>query len=370
MRVLRIAVMTAILLAPAQLALAQEEMPVIVAQLVVEITSFTNCQEVKIVYTIGWYDGYEVVFDNSHPERMNSGDFEIDPIKGRKFIKINERKVGRANYADVVYYLRHISPKMKPIEPRKIPEQIFYYRCPSCEPGKPVDQLPLEEIKSPAIVLNYVTVLTPGADDIKDRVDFGSFSQQALWLRGTALFIFVMFSGLTIYILFRKPTGVESASDRSLALGQKKEAIVYRPNRATALTMFLRISKSKSKKVWLARYHTNPKKTLADFSNELQNLILSFVPSARDSDTTNDILAKSLKLKPTRLASLISHLTERLAVYDRVLDSNERIDLERAIDNTGKLAGKLKRRHLCWYAVLERRDSIVAKLKSVLRRKP
>ena len=51
---LRTAVMAATLLVPAQLALAQEEMPVIVKQPVVEITSFTNWQEVKIIYTIGW----------------------------------------------------------------------------------------------------------------------------------------------------------------------------------------------------------------------------------------------------------------------------------------------------------------------------
>lgn len=364
MRGLRIVAMAAILLVPAQLALAQEEMPVIVNKPVVEITTFTNWQEIKITYTIGWHDGYDIVFDNSHPERMNFGDFEIDPIRGRRFIQINERKVGQANYTDLVYYLRHISPKMKPIEPRKIPEQVFYFRCPSCEPGKPADQLPLEEIKSSAIILNYVTVLTPDAGDIKDRIDFGSFSQQAVWLKGMGIFIFVAFSCLAIYILFRRPTGVASVPDQSFAPDQKPEAVIYRPERAMALSKFLRVSKSIKDE--LAKPQTDHKKALADFSNELQSLILSFVPSAQDSDVTSDILTKLSKLRPSRLANIVYYLTGHLDLCDKALDSDGYINLERTIEDTGKLAGRLKRRHLFWYAVLEKRDSVVAKIKGVI----
>lgn len=367
MRGLLIVALAAIWLAPAQLALAQEEMPVIVDKPVVEISSFTNWQEIKITYTIGWLDGYQVVFDNSHPERMNFGDFELDPNRGQKFIKINERQVGRANYADLVYYLRHISPKMKQIEPRKVPEQVFYFRCLVCQPGKPIDQLPLEEIKSPAILLNYVTVLTPETGDIKDRIDFGSFGQLARWVKMAAIFIFIVFSGLPVYFLFRRRVGVVSGSEQLLAADQTPEMVNYRPDRATARKKFLQISASK--KVWLVACQSDHKKALANFSDELQSLILSFVPTAQDSDTTKGILIKATKLKPSRLASVIVSLAEHLAVCDELLDSGTLTNLEQTIEVTGQLAGRLRGRYLFWYAVLEKCDSLIAQFRKISRRK-
>lgn len=372
MRGSRVVALAAILLVPARIALAQEEMPVVVDKPVVEITSFTNWQEIKVTYTIGWFDGYEVVFGNSHPERMNFGDFEINPIRGREFIKINERKVGQANYADLVYYLRHISPKMKPLEPRKIPEQVFYFRCLSCEPGKPIDQLPLEEIKSPPLVLNYVTVLTPDADDIKDRIDFGSFSREAMWLKWAAILFFATLSGLSAYLLFRKPSEAVLTEDQSMAADRGLESsVVRRLDRAAALAKFLKISLAVKTK--LAERQVNRQRLLADFSNELQGLILSFMPSARDSDTANELVTKSATLKPPRLARLVSYLASYLAVCDQALDEDDLINLERTIEETVKLAGKLKKRYLLWYSVLERWDSVIGKvniLKSRLRRKP
>lgn len=166
----------------------------------VSMTVFTNWQVIEVTYTLHWLDGYSPRFDLVEPEVMSFSPFELDPIRGHKQVKLNERKYKQENYVDLVYYLRHVGETKGEMP---IPEQIFKYTKDVA--GQSSEGQELREHKVPPLPLRYDSVLTKDANDIMDPIDFGSFKEQSqFWLK-LIVVPAVLFCAI-LFLLFRKPT--------------------------------------------------------------------------------------------------------------------------------------------------------------------
>lgn len=298
--------------------IAQEEMPVIVDPPRVSMTVFTNWQEIQLTYTIRWLDGYEPLFDEAKPENMSFGEFELDPIKGQKLIKINERKYKKENYADLVYYLRYIGEKKGDIT---IPEQEFRYTKEGA--GKSIESLEVYEVKAPGITLRYDSVLTKDADDIMDRVDFGSFRGQKNLFKGLIVGIALIFS-MVIFLLFRKPAiyaAKKTSETKAVSAGQTideqeerlapKYARIFLGNKLVRLQMGLVDNPDDQK------FHDAARKTIC---NELRRFFLLYVPDLAEGEfSCEDIRTKISRIPEKRKKELLIVLTNQLEYHENFL---------------------------------------------------
>ncbi len=165
-------------------------------------TAFTNWENIELTYIVRYMKGYEPLLDDMKPRNMVFGPLELDPEFADNIDVRNKRSSGNESYFDVVYHLRYIKEKKEELE---IPGQKFSYI--ELQAGKERTELPAKHFETQKFLLAYRTVLTRDADDIKDPIDFGSFSGPALrWkvASGVVLFFGLIFS----LLIFRKPVVV------------------------------------------------------------------------------------------------------------------------------------------------------------------
>ncbi|MBI2063520.1 MAG: hypothetical protein HYT65_00800 [Candidatus Yanofskybacteria bacterium] len=316
------------------------ENPVIVDQPISDRTVYTNWEEVKLTYTVRWLDGYKLLYEMSEPENMSFGEFELDPIRGHELERQNRRRYKKENYEDLVYYLRHIDIKKGDM---LIPEQEFQYV--KEEAGRSKEDLEVYTVKAPGIMLRYDSVLTKNADDIIDRVDFGSFKEQENIMNGLIGVLFMIF-GAAIFQLFWKPavstarkTSKTKTASASQIIDEQEERLA--PKHAL---MFLN-NKLAQLQANLAGESDNQKlrETRAAVCNELRRFFLSYVAELRDGEFTyDDIGSKISQISQKRKRELLFLLNNRLEHNENILYREEtRSGLIDEITAMRKFAGEL-----------------------------
>lgn len=294
----------------------------------VEITAFTNWQEIQVTYPVRWLDGYKPLLDKAKPEAMSFSAiqetkegkkelerFEFDPIKGQELIQVNQRKYKKENYVDLVYYLRYIGETKGDL---MIPEQSFYYI--SEEPGKPEEGQEAHEVKAPALKLRYDSVLTKDANDIMDTIDFGSFMAQAKLFRNLAWaipFLGVLF----LVLLFWRPVVVSAKqttelqavtdvpSQSWLARLPPKEALAHFDRRLDELKAKLSADPSAETVV------------RGELCNELRGFLLSYVPGLLESETLSlvETQNKISRLNNAKKQDILRYFSNSLKYHEEAL---------------------------------------------------
>ncbi|GEM_PF-4309690 len=173
-------------------------------------TAFTNWDRIDLIYTLRWADGYEPIYEDIKPDNMNFSPLELDEgFETGKPELSNRREYTREfkeHYVDVTYHLRYAGEKKGEIT---ISPQIFRYR--KIQAGKA--DFETLSFKTEKFTLKYDTTLTPDASDIKDMINFGSFSGLALLWHGGAVGTFLVLSLLAAFLIFRRPLLVVDISD-------------------------------------------------------------------------------------------------------------------------------------------------------------
>ncbi len=180
----------------------QEVSPLIVEGPRISKTVFTNWQNIELTYIVRYMKGYEPLLDDMKPRNMFFGPLELDPEFADNLDIRNKRSSGGESYFDVVYHLRYIKEKKEELE---IPGQKFSYI--QLQAGKEITELSAEHFETQKFLLAYKTVLTSNADDIKDPIDFGSFSGPA-WRWKVASGGVLVFGLIFSLLIFRKPVVV------------------------------------------------------------------------------------------------------------------------------------------------------------------
>lgn len=302
------------------------ENPVIVDLPWVSRTVFTNWVEIEVVYTVRWLDGYKPLFDQVKPENMSFNPFELDPISGQKLELRDRRKYKKENYQDIIYHLKHIGEKKGDVI---ISEQVFYYV--KEEPGKSLENLETKEFKAPGFLLRYDSVLTNGADDIMDRVDFGSFKRQEYFWKGLSGGLALVF-GVVLFLLFRRPVVVAGkiSKTKTVFAGQvineqkerltPKYALVFLSDKLFRLQLGFAGNPNNLK----LHYETR-----VAICNELRQFFLSFVPCLMEGEFTfREIRDKISLISEKRKRELLVVITKRLEAYEKILY----LDLEKIKD--------------------------------------
>ncbi len=285
---------------------AQEEYPVIVRAPSVSVTVFTNWQRIKLTYTVGYMDGYQVLLDGPQgvqPESMSFG-LELDPEKGTKLEVTNRRKFKDENYFDLVYYLRYIDEKKGDLI---IPEQAFRYV--KEEPGKPLEGREVYTFKSPPTILRYDSVLTKGADDIIDTIDFGSFQKEERFWKNTVA-IQIAFTLWLLFLLFRQP-----AKFRAVGLKSKDgKAVDESDDQAEQ-----RLMPREALKLFMLKLQEKKGLNHAKLANGLKQLLIAYVPEILNSDTPKEIQAKILAMEYVREKTALYKLMNELVYLNSAL---------------------------------------------------
>ena len=335
--------------------LAQEEMPVIVDQPQTAETVFTNWKPIELIYTVRWLDGYEILWDNAEPENMSFGQFQLDPVRGYKLEKRNQRKYKEENYVDLVYHLRHVGEK-KGDAP--IPEQIFYYV--KTEPGKSLANLERREVKVAGRLLRYDSTLPKDATDIMDQIDFGSYKQEGYLWKGLAVGL-VMIYGATLYFVFRKPSAIAARKLKQLQTkitdresGDSEERLIPKE----ALKVF--DNQLASLQVALTSNSVGIRQASATTYNEIHRLLLSLEPEFSSSDSISEMRAKLGRLPKNRFRQLLVDFLNRMEIYDRNLYGHVDYDAGALFFQIGSIR-KLVVAHTSW------RIRLIAWLKKPIR---
>lgn len=297
---------------------AQDESPVVVSQPKVSVTVFTNWQLIEVVYTVGYLNGYKVLTDRATPENMSFG-FETDPERGVKLEIRNQRKFNQENYADFVYYLRRIAEEKGDMV---IPEQVFQYV--KEEPGKSLEGFEVHDVKAPGVMMRYDSVLTKGANDIMDEIDFGSFKRQEYWLKGTAFgLVGLLLFFISALLLFWKPVKSSKAKKPAKAkkadgsAGESEEEIAVRPLPKEALESFEQFLVLASFRLKLDE--SACREVRVDLANNLRQLLGSYTPEILDSDTPKEIRQKVSAAEPSREKETLCELASLLILLDLAL---------------------------------------------------
>mgnify|MGYP001605672451 FL=1 len=206
-------------------AFGQEVSPMIVEGPRYSKTAFNNWEKIELTYAVRYMKGYEPLIDDMKPGNMMFGVLELDPEFAEKVDIRNPRIFGNEYYFDITYHLRYISEKKEELE---IPGQKFPYI--RIQAGKEKTELMVEFFSTSKFYLSYQPVTTSDADDIKDNIDFGSFSKQALlWkVSGGAVF----FGGilLTLIAVFSKPVLVVQMGGKSVKSTESVETEAVDPH--------------------------------------------------------------------------------------------------------------------------------------------
>lgn len=176
-------------------------------------TAFTNWEKIELTFTLGYYDGYEPMYEDLRPNNMTFSPLEMDPNyslnKQNKLDRRNERTFQKEHFIDVIYHLRYANEKKGDLE---IVPSPFSYR--KLEVGKEKGDTEVKQFKIPKFLLKYGSVLTPDPNlDIKDKTDFGSFLGQARAWHWGAIGLFLLFGCPTLYFMFRRPVYNFAVSD-------------------------------------------------------------------------------------------------------------------------------------------------------------
>ncbi len=297
----------------------EEELPFFVDPPKVSITAITTWQEITLTYTLHWLDGYRPQFDDAKPENMSFSPFELDPARGYKLEKQNQHKYKNENYVDLVYHLRLLNEK-KGETP--IPEQVFKYIKEG--PGGSVENSEVKDFKVPvipAIGPRYDSLLTKGADDIMDNIDFGSFKKQEQTWKGLAIIPLVLF-GISTLILFRRRKVLVSRKKVKMSgktLKQTGENYQERHSPKEALKLFNKNLGQLLTNTLLVPNPAPPLELLTKLHEELRQLLVSYVPGVLDSDTPRQIGSKIAKIESGDLRDNLRVLNDCLVGYDDLL---------------------------------------------------
>ncbi|MBI4160359.1 MAG: hypothetical protein HY506_00430 [Candidatus Yanofskybacteria bacterium] len=255
------------------------------------VTVFTNWQLIELVYTLRYLDGFEILPEAVGPEKMSFG-MQPDPEKGQKLIRRNKRRYKKENYEDLVYYVRHIGEKKGKIT---IPEQTFQYI--KITPGQTKRGSQVYEVRSPSVTIRYDSVLTEDADDIMDVIDFGSFEKWTYFWKGISVGL-PFLACLALFLLFRTPVvtrKVVSGSKNKVGpsgkvLDQPEERLIP----SEALKLFIESLDGQWQRFGDASGVAvfDERGERIKLLNGLTSLLLSFEPSALDSDIPKEIALK------------------------------------------------------------------------------
>ncbi len=355
----RLLILSFMLLARALL--AQEEMPLIVDPPQVSMTAFTNWQEIQLTYTVRWLDGYRPLFDLAKPENMSFSPFELDPIKGYKLELLNQRKYKNENYVDLTYHLRHIGEKKGDIV---ISEQAFTYVRE--EPGKTLENLETKEFKAAGVQLRYDSVLTKNADDIMDRIDFGSFKKQVNLLNYLMATLALMFAA-TICLLFRKPAVHKSRKNNKsatapLLIGMETEEQEERLMPKETLERFQKFLNELSVCIKTEPNQVKTKDPIRNLYNQLRQLLFAYNPDLAKCDAPERIRVKIFSMKPDdRLRHLLRLLSLKLQTYYNLLFVQEEIEiqfLEKEVESLKYMLNEMRFSRIFRYNLLGRKQKI------------
>ncbi len=325
---------------------AQEESPLIVFRPVVSSTVFTNWQEIKVTYTVGYLDGYELVLDEIRPDNMLFSPFELDPVKGRQIIKINQRRYKEENYFDLVYYLRLVDIKKGEVA---ISPQIFKYV--KKEAGKSPDKLEVMQFISPGVSLRYDSVLTKEANDIMDDINFGSFRNREIIFEVLAFSIFGLGLISAILILFKS----SFAQSKIFSLGTVSvlsapvDEIKEKPTSGEALDNLIYELKELALQ---SKTKTSETTSLLrrKLCNELSKFIVIYTPGVLGSENHEELILKISQVINKDQRSILLELARSLNRQGELLyESAESGILLDDINSSLQLAEDLKRANSFWF---------------------
>ena len=348
-----------------------QEQEMIVTLSDVSTRVFTTWQEVRLVYTLHWLDGFEPQLDLAKLENMSFGSLEPDPTKKKNMEITNQRRHGKENYVDLVYSFRHIGEKKGDII---IPEQVFHYI--KLQEGKSRDGQAVLQVKAPGILLDYRSVLTKDADDIMDRIDFGSFQRISfLWKIGAVCGFLLTFSA-ALLLIFKSPFRLKVGADGSTALGNNAGVIKDQPPLPEdALDSFI---------VELEKIQLDVAKDVEKFNysearsrifNGLYGLLIIFIPGSLKSDSVAALSSRILNIKDGRQKKLLVGLVKWLKHWESVLYGESKdYNFSYELGYVKKIAENLRQKNIFWFNVATRRrfyknslTSLFNRIKSAIR---
>lgn len=270
---------------------AQELSPMIVEGPRISRTAFTNWESIELAYTVRWLDGYEPVRSDLTPQSMNFGMMELDQDFADESDIRNERKFESENFFDIVYHLRYMGEKKGEII---VPGQRFPYRSLTAGDSQ------VHYFQTPEFKLKYDTVLTSGADDIKEELDLGSYQETAtLWKLSALAVILAGVAGGFVLVLFGARATALSGKEETAAVAETAEKVLEPASIIRGLQDGI------------------AKKNMPAVCNGLTDLIRAYVPDIGPGTTSKDMVA---------LIQKVPHAWERhrlLLVYQVLRDIEE-----------------------------------------------
>ncbi len=300
--------------------LAQEPSPMVVDPPRLSKTVFTNWEPVEVIFTVRYLDGYEP--DYEQLKNLSFAPFELEEQNGDNPKIVRRQKYKAENYFDAVYSLRLIGEKKGEVV---LPAQKFFYI--KLEPGKSREELEVKEFETEAIKLRYDSVLTAGADDIIDRIDFGDFSYQVYFWKGLALGGFLLSMTVCWWVIFRyqpkRKTQKESSGDSQSADLSGVEPLRLSPKEAEEklIEVLAGLEVSEAEFDNLKRDQIKRHEVEANLCNVLRTFLLAHLSVLSSSDTAREMVLKIAKLKPNFRQATFLSLANRLVGYEKSLYS-------------------------------------------------
>jgi len=264
---------------------AQELSPFIVDGPRFSRTAFTNWDRIDLTYTLRWAEGYEPMYDDMKPENMDFSplmiDTKSDPSKLELLNQRSYKREFREYYIEVVYHLRYAAEKKGEIT---IAPQVFRYR--KIQAGKDKDSMEVLSFKTEKFNLPYYPTLTEDAFDIKDTIDFGSFSGQANGWYWGSIGSFVLLSSLALFLIFRKSILVVD----TISAEAKTAGISV----ITSQDHLAELAKAGQKLVRACRDDAGSNEfynAVVGFNSAIRSVLEIYVPGVTDASTSPEIQA-------------------------------------------------------------------------------
>lgn len=345
----------------------QEVSPFIVEGPAISRTSFTNWERIELTYTVRYLNGYKPALESMKTGSMNFGVLEPDPAFGDELEVRNQRSLGEEHYFDIVYHLRYIAEKKDEII---IPGQKFPYLQLSA--GKNEAELIAKYFVTAEFKLAYRTVLTSDADDIKDQIDFGSFTASAWHWKLSAGIVLVGGLFLAAVLVFRKPVLV--MAEEGAASGED----VTSPVAATDPLELLRLLEEKVAKAKEQIRGENPdwagiRSALGAICDDLRAILLVMVPGVSSGTINGDVAVAAAKMQPIWIGQHLFSLTTTLKELEKFLyqsdnpsagnDSGVSIFLDSAMEAAHDLRPWKIYWHQFWFGMKQRLSRLWRKVR-------
>jgi hypothetical protein len=224
-------------------------------------------------------------------------------------------KFYKENHLLLTYYLRHVGPVKGEII---IPQQKFFYV--RLIPGqRGLDGLVAEDpAESEAIYLRYDSTLTEDANDIKDRIYFGSYLAQSRWWSWTPIGI------LVIGILSAFATLFRGASITVQSQRESKTALAVPHPSPLSVNPFTQFTRGMKKAYQMKGELIGAVALEKQLYNVVRQFLLSYHGEFKPSDTNVEMRKKTLSIAPRRKREIIESLIAKISTYEEIVDAHVR----------------------------------------------